>query len=519
MGTLIKNAEVFDGSGAESFESDILIENDTIAEVGKIRYCAAHEVIDASGLAVAPGFIDCHSHSDISILAAPEAFGKISQGVTTEITGNCGLSVFPVTELNREHLDELYKNYNEKILWESMDGYAAKLMRRRPAVNIAALCGHNTLRAAVCGYERKNINGHEISEMRRLLRESLAKGAFGFSTGLLYSPGKFSGEKELLAMLSETASSGKIYATHLRSEGKALFEAVSEAVSLCLETGVWKLHLSHLKTAGKDNWNKLDEVLELIKSSQSHKLGVSADRYPYIESMTQLCVILPPPFDAMDSVALQKELADKAVFKNMLTLIDKTVTDEQWENVILVDCAPTRFKKYSGKTLREIADNEFLKPSQVCSEILREDAPGALAAFRGMSPQNMKKIIALPFVCCASDENSRPRDFSIGRSHPRAFGSFPKFFKILDREGISHGEIIRKMTSLPASIFGIGDRGMIKKGCKADLVLLDLAKYKDSASFSFPHSPAEGVRSVFVNGILSFHENCVCSRAGQMLKV
>ena len=505
MKILIKNAAVFDGSGAEALDSDILIDNDSIAEVGKISSLAADEVVDASGFAAAPGFIDCHSHSDISILAAPEAFGKISQGVTTEIVGNCGLSVFPVTDFNREHLDELYRNYNEKISWDSLKGYVAELEKRRTAVNIVTLCGHNTLRAAVNGYENQEMNPKQINEMRRLLRESLSEGAVGLSTGLLYSPGKFSEADELRGLLSETASAGKIYATHLRSEGNMLLEAVTEAVSLCLESGV-RLHISHLKTAGRDNWHKLGDVLSVIGSGESKKLCISADRYPYVESMTQLCVILPQPFDAMDSVALQKNLGDPTVFEKLIMRLDESVADERWADVILVDCAPERFKKYSGSTIMEIACRESLKPSVVCALILRDDAPGALAAFRGMSLENMKKIIALPFVCCASDENSRPQDFSIGRSHPRAFGSFPRFFRILDSMNVPHGEIIRKMTSLPASVFGIRGRGMIKEGFKADIVLFEPEKYRSSASFVSPHRPSEGVKSVFVNGILSFHD-------------
>ena len=500
MKTLIKNAAVFDGSGAEASDLDILIDNDTIAEVGKVSDSTADEIIDANGFSAAPGFIDCHSHSDISILAAPEAFGKISQGVTSEVVGNCGLSVFPVTDFNREHLDELYRNYNEKITWDSLTGYREELRKRHPAINIFSLCGHNTLRAAVNGYESKELTPKQLDDMRRLLRKSLSEGACGLSTGLLYSPGKFSDSNELRTLLSETASAKKPYATHLRSEGKMLIEAITEAISLCNESGTEKLHISHLKTAGKDNWHKLDDALSLIDSSRRKKLSITADRYPYIESMTQLCVVLPPPFDNMDSVALQKNLADDATFEKLISSLAETVSNERWNNIILVDCAPERFKKYSGSTILEIAGHESLKPEFACSSILRLDAPGALAAFRGMSLENMKKIISLPSVCCASDENARPLDFSIGRSHPRAFGSFPRFFRILDSMNVPRGEIIRKMTSLPASIFGLSGRGMIKKGFKADIVLFDPDTYDSSATFAKPHSPAEGIRSVFVNG-------------------
>lgn len=504
MKALIRNTAVFDGSGAEASELDILIHGDTIAEVGKISDSAADKVIDAKGFAASPGFIDCHGHSDISILAAPEAFGKISQGVTSEVVGNCGLSVFPVTDFNREHLDELYRNYNEKISWDSLTGYLKELERREPAINIFTLCGHNTLRAAVNGYERKELDSKQMDEMRKLLRQSLSEGACGLSTGLLYSPGKFSDSGELQTLLSETASSGMLYATHLRSEGKLLIEAISEAVSLCRGSGTGKLHISHLKTAGKDNWHKLDDALSLINSSNSTKLSISSDRYPYIESMTQLCVILPAPFDSMDSVALQKNLEDNAVFKSLIKSLSETVSDERWRNVILVDCMPPRFKKYSGSTIMEIAESESLKPELVCASILRDDAPGALAAFRGMSLENMKKIISLPFVCCASDENARPRDYSIGKSHPRAFGSFPRFFRILDSMNVPRGEIIRKMTSLPASIFGLDGRGLIRKGYKADIVLFDPDKFDSSATFAEPHRPADGVKSVFVNGRIMY---------------
>jgi len=515
---LIKNALIVNGGSKPPFKGDVAVVDNCVREVGKNLPSTGIKTLDAKGHILSPGFIDIHSHSDVSILASPEGLGKISQGVTTEVIGNCGLSVFPVTDLNREHLNEIYKQYNEKITWSGIEEYAAELEKRKPSLNIAALCGHNTLRSAHAGYSDVKITSSIMSKMKKDFADSLKRGAAGFSTGLLYIPGKFSSEEEVIDLLSVMADENKPYSTHMRSEGAKLLESVEESIRMARKSGVRKLHISHLKTSGRNNWPKIDEVFKKIYQAREKGLEITADRYPYTESLTQLSVISPPPYDVYDSVELSKMLKEKKHFDAFIKVLDEEM-DGRWDNARLVYTACKEYEKYLGLTFDEIGKVSGKNPSIICADILRKDAPGAMTAFRGMCQENLIKIILEPIVFCGSDESARPLDYSIGRSHPRGFGSFPLFIKMLEnRLGIE--EIIRKMTSLPAAVFNIKDRGMIVPGCIADLVIFDPAKLSSNADFTHPHKLCGGIEKVWVNGVLSYENGKVLKdRAGSFLKV
>lgn len=503
MAFLIKNAFVVDGTGSPGKVEDVMVEGERIKAAGP-GLCAGRgvEVIDANGLTLCPGFIDAHSHSDISILAAPEAAGKITQGITTEIIGNCGLSAFPVNSNNRAHLEELYSNYGIKVSWNSLREYGEEINRRNPAVNILALCGHNTLRAAAAGYEQRELSGAQQTAMLEMLYESLKQGAAGLSSGLLYVPGKFSDAAELERLLTALAGFERPYTTHLRSEGKLLLEAIEEAVQSCEAAKQRKLHISHLKVAGEKNWSKLDAALNAIEQAASHGVNVTADCYPYIESMTQLSIILPEPYDDMDDVAFQQFIALEQNFATVRARLAEYPL-RRWQTVRLVSTSAPGMNGFAGLTFEEIAAALQTPPEQICAEILRADAAGAMAAFQGMSPENVKRIAALPFAACGTDESARPLDYSIGRSHPRGFGSFPVFFELL-LDILPLEQIIRKCTSLPAAIFNIKDRGRIVSGAYADLTLFDPQKFRSPAIFSAPHLPALGVCTVWVNGCRAY---------------
>ncbi|HPN84304.1 MAG TPA: amidohydrolase family protein, partial [Victivallales bacterium] len=230
---VVKNACLVNGSGLEPFHSDLYVKDGVILRISQnitLPVSKSVKIYDADGMILAPGFIDTHGHSDVSIIAAPEAEGKISQGVTTEICGNCGLSVFPISRYNKEHLNEMYRKYNLSLDWTDIVGYESRLNAVNPAINIASLCGHNTLQASVCGYDKKEISDDEIAEMKKILHKELKNGAIGFSTGLLYVPGIFSSSREILELLGVSAKFAKVYATHLRSEGDMILEAITEAI-------------------------------------------------------------------------------------------------------------------------------------------------------------------------------------------------------------------------------------------------------------------------------------------------
>jgi len=409
--TLIKNCRLIDGSGTSGIKSDLIISGDKIAAVGSyLPKTGVKTIINAGGKVLVPGFIDTHTHSDISILATPEATGKISQGVTTDIIGNCGLSVFPVSNLNRDHLTSLYKNYDVDIFWDDLNGYKQELQRRQPAINIATLCGHNSLRASTLGYENVAPTSEQLHKMQQKLADSLSAGAKGISTGLLYTPGKFALPGELSHLLAILPRFRAVYATNIRSEGDQLIESVTEAVSLARSSKLSHFHISHLKASQPRNWDKLDKVLDILRQERANDLQVTADRYPYVESMTQLSIMLPAPYDSMPDARIEQELKDNDKFDLLVKELAEYQV-ERWGNVRLVSTAYDKLISFIGQPLSEIAEQVGVPPFILCAEAVRSNSTGTMAAFSGMSDGNLKKILASDFVCCGSDESARPQSY------------------------------------------------------------------------------------------------------------
>ncbi len=514
--TLIGNATVIDGSGNAPFSGWILIEDDRIKAVSHTPLSVENaQFVDASGLIIAPGFIDTHAHSDLSIIAAPEAEGKIAQGITSEISGNCGLSAFPSkTDEVRIHLEELYRDYQIPIAWHDFSTYADAVANAKPAINIGFLCGHNTLRANILGYANNPGTAEEWHKEQELLREQLKQGALGLSTGLLYIPGKFASPEELDIVAAALREFDLPYATHLRSEGDALLESVEEAMRIA-RSGSGRLHLSHLKTALPRNWNKIDYLLEMIGNAKY--LRITADRYPYTYGQTSLSVILPPPYDAMTDAKIQQTLSDspEEVKRMKKELAEMKI---EWGQIILCSTRIPGMMRFAGKNLLEIADSLKCSPAEFCADTLARDSVGTMAAFGGLSADNLSRIISQPYVCCGTDETARPLSERIGRSHPRGFGSFPRFIRLSLESGMKLEDVISRITKLPASIFNLRNRGEIRPGFYADLVLFSAEKLRDTADFGSPHRFPEGIVSVYVNGALSFADGKVCGRNGRVLK-
>lgn len=532
---IIKNAKIADGTGNKITTGCVAVVGDKIAAVEPdIPSDLAHSTIDANGLLLTPGFIDPHGHSDISILADPEAFGKISQGVTTEIIGNCGLSLFPINHNNRDHLQSLYSQYNQTVDWNDFSGYKEKIQSVEPAINIASLCGHNTLRAATLGYGDANPNISELDSMKQLLRTSLNQGAIGLSTGLIYVPGKFADRYELIELSKVVSETEFILTTHLRSEGDNLLEAIDEFFDIIKKTGIKKANISHLKTAGEKNWHKLDDLLMRISQLQDSGIKLTADRYPYIESATQLSAYMPSPYSEFDDVALMEHLQNDGSFFKFIDVLNDNYTHDDWErkrviatNILENVDLPVQLTQlylnaeFIGKDFIEISRILNIEPALICAHLLKYDSVGTVAASKGMSHDNMTTILSQPFVSCCTDESARGLDYSIGRSHPRGFGSFSQFFRLMvPILGIE--ECIRKITSLPADIFSLKQRGRISPGYYADLVLLDLDTIINStniANFANPHKLTEGIVNVWVNGKLSYdyYQQKITSRSGIIL--
>lgn len=466
---------VCDGSGAEPHRADVLIDGERIAAVAEPGTCRAEnaEAVDCSGKVIAPGFIDAHSHGDIRKLRWPDNRTKLLQGVTTEIDGNCGTSpsCLPGEEGGRR--------------WQNLNGYFASLRENPVSTNTVALCGHNSIRRAVMGTRDDRPSSDELAAMRRLLEESLSAGAAGWSSGLTYFPGKFSDTAELVALAETTNGSEKIYATHLRSEGDHLLEAVDEAVTIA-RAGSGRLQLSHLKTIFPQNFHKLDSLLGKVKKLHEEGFFLFADRYPYIYSSTRIGQTLPTPYSFDTGIAAK--LRASAAFREEITEALKHSPRD----------LPTTIIPRLGRDIAELAAAEGTTAEVICMRLLMEN-PETTAAYRCMSEENMQRILAEPWVCTGSDGISMQLDDPGDIGHPRAAGSFPRFFRIVSAmSGI--GEAVRKMTSLPASVFRIPERGLVRQGYFADLVVFDPKTLDSSADFRGCNAAPVGIERVLVAG-------------------
>ena len=493
-----ENIWVADGTGNEPFRATVLTDGPFIAAVEreKIAGISAADTVDGKGLILAPGFIDAHGHSDLSLLASPGAESKVTQGITTEVAGNCGLSAFPLTSLNREHLEKLYSVYGMALEWSDYPSYMAHLRARRPAMRLACLCGHNTLRAAVAGYENIRLSEKQLSEMEKLLDRALADGASGLSTGLLYVPGKFADEEELVRMLRVVAAHGGVFATHLRSEGNQLLESLAETLEYARLAGVKKVQISHFKTAGKDNWSKLDAALRLFDDARAAGIEVTVDRYPYTESMTQLSVILPPPWEDLDDIEIQRRLRSMEARERLADELRQNRPPEYWRQVRLASSAAPEWKPQCGSPISAMGTD----PARTVVEIIAADTASACGAFQGMCENNLARILDLDFCMPGSDGNALPADGAFGFTHPRAFGAIAKFIRRrLDATG-SIGGAVRRATSLPAQVFSLGDRGKIAPGYAADLVLCDPDVIDSDADFAAPCRTASGIAMTVAGG-------------------
>ncbi len=425
-----------------------------------------------------PPFIDAHGHSDIAALAAPDCASKHAQGFGTEICGNCGLSAFPLTEKNRPHLQELYRQYNVSLDWNTGDEYRERLKKADVRLRLVSFCGHNTLHAAVAGYAERALDAGERRKACSLLRDELDAGALGLSLGLLYVPGIFADNQELEELFCATAAAEKIVSVHLRSEGARLLESLREILGLAERSNLGKLQISHFKTAGRPNWGKLDEAFDLLDAARETGLEINFDRYPYLESMTQLSIVAP---EDQDDEALEKYLRDE---KNFAVFCDALqASGRDWSAVRLVSGGGPEFAGFRGWKLEEIARRRGTSPHRLAAEMLRNDAIGATAAFAGMCAENLHRILRDPHCMLGTDEGIKPVSGVFGWSHPRGFGSAPEFIRLLEELSVPRAEIVRRLTELPQTFFGL----------EPDPRRIRWSAPRSDADFANPHRLAEGV--------------------------
>jgi len=506
MKTLIKGATLVDGTGNPSHTCDLLIENQQIAKIEKSISPNGTHLIEANGKMLTPGFIDVHSHSDFTLLVDPRAEGKVFQGVSTEVIGNCGQSAFPLVGECQNHLQSSWDRFGLKLDWEDLAGYRRRIEASGIAVNVAPLMGQGNVRASVMGYEDREPTEAELAEMKKLVAKGMGEGAFGMSTGLIYLPGTFSKHGELVDLMREVGKQNGIYATHLRCEGEQLIEAIEEAIQIATESGS-SLQISHLKTWGKPNWEKCLPALSKITHARAQGLSVHFDRYPYIAASTDLDAIFPAwVYDGGKEEELER-LKDPRIREK----IRKSVAEQSklqkdfWETIVVSSVVTAPNKKWEGSSIKKIASALKKDPIETVFDLLIEERLEVGAIFFAMCEENLKRIVEDPHCMVGSDSCARPFNGPLadGKYHPRTYGTFPRFFAQFVRQGeISWEEAVRRATSLPAEKFGIPKRGRLEVGYFADLVLFDPQALEDCATFEKPNQPPKGIDQVWVNGEL-----------------
>lgn len=512
---LITGGTVYDGTGRPPVQTDIGITGDAIVDIGDLAEASSHLKIKAYGKTVCPGFIDAHSHSDAYILIEPSAPSKVFQGISTEVVGNCGASAAPL--VGEYHMPSDWRDKEYPGKWSSVTEYRELLEQQKPAPNIALLVGHNTLRAGIAGYENRGLDADELDRMVQILEKSMDEGARGLSSGLIYAPGMYAPCEELVTLAQFAAKYDGVYSSHMRSEGSALLGAIDEALSIGEATGV-RVEISHLKTSGKNNWGLVDGALGRIQEARKKGIRVCADRYPYISAATELDVVLPDWAQEGGREAVLARIRDGFERKRIRADLIGARAMEDWENVTIGSTYHLDNTRFRGMPLVKVAEELGLEhPVDAVLYFVETDELKTGAFFAGMNEQNMEKILCEPYVMLGTDASLRAPDGPLGKDypHPRAYGSFPKFLRmVLDGDILPLEEAIRKMTSLPAEQFGFNDRGVIEKTRKADIIIIDLDSIRDVSVYACPHRLSEGVEHLFVNGIHTISEGKLTGNRG-----
>jgi N-acyl-D-amino-acid deacylase len=521
---LIRNGLLYDGNLSDPYISDIGIADGRISFIGRSGENGAREIIDARGLAVCPGFIDTHSHSDFTIVADPRAEGKICQGVTTEINGNCGMSAAPLYRKAAEKREEDMRELGIKERWNTFREYFALLEKKGLAINMAFVAGHGNIRGSVVGYDDKEPSPEELEGMTALLKEAIGHGAIGLSTGLIYPPGIYSRTEELIHLARELRNGDLIYTSHMRSEGTRLLEAVEEVTRIGEETGV-KVHISHIKTAGEQNWGKAEDVFSMLGEARSQGVKITCDRYPYIASSTDLDSILPSwVFEGGNEEELRRLRNQKERDIIVLQLREQSGSQGYWEKVIVSSVVSEKNRWMEGKSIARISDDRGKSEIETVFEVLVEERLRVGAIFLSMKEENLRKFLSLPYCMIGSDSSARSFDGPTkkGKPHPRGFGTFPRLLgNYIRKEGLfSLPEAVYKSTQLAARTFGLRKRGLLKVGFYADIVVFDAERITDKATFEDPFQKPEGIVYVLVNGIPAVREGVPSGRiSGMVLKL
>jgi len=502
---LIKGGTVYDGSRDSPYVKDIAISGDSISGIGSFNRDEAVMVIDAADLVVAPGFIDTHAHSDFTILADPRAEGKVSQGVTTEINGNCGMSAAPLFNKAFERRQDDLKELGIQERWNTLKEYFTLIEKRGIALNLATLAGHGNIRGSVMGYDDRLPTKDDFSEMSALLQGAIDEGAIGLSTGLIYPPGLYSKTEELIALSNALKQNDLVYASHMRSEGDMLVESVQEVIRIGREADV-RVHISHIKTAGEKNWHKVDKVIALLEEARNSGSHLTCDRYPYTASSTDLDSLLPAwVYEGGNEEEMKRLMNPQDSERIRKEICCQSGKKDYWKSVIISSVDSEDNAWMEGRTIADISASLKLDEIDTLFKLLIDERLRVGAIFLSMNEENLKKFLSLKYCMIGSDSSARSFDGPTrkGKPHPRSFGTFPRFIGrfVRDTGIIGLPEAIYKATMLPAETFSLKKRGNIREGMYADIVVFDLNNIMDRATFDDPFQSSFGIQQVLVNGV------------------
>lgn len=513
---LIQNALIYDGDGGPPYQGDLAVRGEKIvATADRNRNpdglrIEAETVLDGTGLIATPGFVDVHSHSDMHVLINPNSESKIHQGVTTEIIGQCGYSAFPLRGKFFEEEREESAQLGLDVDWHDAAGYFARLEQVQPAVNLASFIGHGNVRSSVMGFDDRPPVKDEMAAMQREIDEAMEAGAFGLSTGLIYTPGMFSDVDELTRLARAAAQHGGMYASHVRGEGDTLLEAGEEFLAI-VRGAECQGQFSHLKASGKRNWGKVSRLIGNIEEANADGVRVRFDKYPYIASSTGLASLLPRWVRDGGRDATLERLADTGLRARIIQESEQENEGcDGWASVIICGAGAEEYERFQGWSIAQIAGELGISSGEVYIEFLTKSRLQTSICNFTMSQEETDMAVLHPLGMIGSDSSCQAPYGVLSQHspHPRAYGTFGKFFReyVRERKLLKLEEAIAKVTSLPCETFGLRSRGRLAAGYHADVVLIDWPKYQDRAEYASPHIYCDGVKAVIVNGTITVQD-------------
>lgn len=504
---LIKNARLLDGAGNPWRYGDLAVQGDKIVAIGNLNEADAQQVIDAEGLYLSPGFFDAHTHSGMVLYMDGRSHSHLLQGVTTNVLGQCGSFLAPVTELRLQTSDKS----EIEITWQTTDEFLKLLEEKDLSINAVPVTGQAAIRQCVMGYRPEKPTSAEMEEMKSLLREAMESGCFGMSTGLIYTPSSYADTAELIELTKVVAEYDGLYYSHIRGENDYVLDAVNEAIEIGRQAQV-PVQISHLKAMGSHMWGKSSEILALIDCARNEGVEVTFDQYPFKASACGLSAVLPPWAHVGGASKMRERLADPEQRQKMkadiLNGVDNWISIHKgvgFDNILITH----NFEDESliGKTVAEIAKERNTDEFETCFDLLQNIEGRVSIVYFTICDEDLERIMQHPAMMVGSDSSARPLDgpLTAGIPHPRTYGSFVRVLGefVRDKKILSLPEAIRKMTSASAFKLGIYDRGLLVPGMKADLVLFNAETVSNNATFTDPKQFPVGIEKVFVNGVLS----------------